>query len=376
MCHARAFTRSSACGAARHHRRRTNAHICIGTRAHLCRDSRGGPLARARLRLPVLLWQRMRRAATVGGALDAFSLVRARSEVESRLLADVSGGTDSPEWADGAGRRSRPAGSQLRSLNRGYLTPDREKPPWVLAPLHRWHCACSLGAGCVECRYAMNADAMSTFGALQSVCAGAAARRRQADGGSGCRCMRRRKLQQREQVRMGKPGTERPWRIAWPQRASRTEPQLSGTNEFHTCIIRPSARPPASLSSGLGIDACARLCRPPKDILSGHLPADARPSHLSTLHFHGEARGAHARTHARTHKLLHARARTDARTCKLLHARIFRTGARLHARTRAHRRERAPARTRTRTLGPPAPEGPCRVHVHGLCARCCSCAEA
>jgi hypothetical protein len=126
-------------------------------RPHLHRDSRTsvpglawGPTG-ARLRLPVLLWQRMRRAATVGGALDAFSLVRARSEVESRLLADVSGAADSPEWADGAGRRSRPAGSQLRSLNRGYLTPDREKPPWVLAPLHRWRCACSLGAVCVEC---------------------------------------------------------------------------------------------------------------------------------------------------------------------------------------------------------------------------------
>ena len=120
--------RCSACGAARpssaaHQRASGLTHICAGTRvgAHWRRSA-----------LPVLLWQRMRRAATVGGALDAFSLVRARSEVESRLLADVSGATDSPEWADGAGRRSRPAGSQLRSLNRGYLTPDREKPPWVL----------------------------------------------------------------------------------------------------------------------------------------------------------------------------------------------------------------------------------------------------
>jgi hypothetical protein len=214
----------------------------------------------------------------------------------------------------------------------------------------------------------MNADAMSTFGALQSVCAGAAARRRQADGGSGCRCMRRRKLQQREQVRVIKPGMERPWRIAWPQWASRTEPQLSGTNEFHTCIIRPSARPLARF-------------RVAWVLMPVHASAGRqRTSFQGTcLRTHGRRtyrRSTFMERHARTHTQALARTRTDARTCKLLHARIFRTGARLHARTRAHRRERAPARTRTRTLGPPAPEGPCRVHVHGLCARCCSCTEA
>jgi hypothetical protein len=100
-------------------------------------------------------------------------------------------------------------------------------------------------------------------------------------------------------------------------------------------LHHPTFRPASgTLSSGLGIDACARLCRPPKDILSGHLPADARPSHLSTLHFHGEARA-----HAHTSSCTHAHRRTHLQALTRTHIPHGRTSPRTYA--------RAPARTRT-----------------------------